>query len=391
MKRQIGLWAFVYLLFSMAAAPARAGDDALTTFAAANVVIGQKKFTGSACNQHKSEGGKPADDTICGPEGAAALGGKTFYIPDSGNVRVLVFKGIPKKNDAAAKIVLGQKKFSGEKFGASSTLFDFPSAIVSAGNQLLMTDFGNSRVLIWNNLPTKTNTPADLVVGQPNLTSNNGATTQAGLNRPELGLFVAGGKLLVADRNNNRVLIWNSIPTINGANADVVVGQPNFTSGGAHTTQTGLHEPEGVWSDGTHLVVADEANSRVLIWNTIPTTNGAPADLVIGQSDFTSSGVADPPTAQSLNQPGGVASDGTSLYVEDSSNNRILVYSPFPTSDNPAASVVLGQADFTHSDRNAGNASPSAQTLDFPFGLSVIGSQLIVNDFGNNRYLIFNL
>jgi hypothetical protein len=319
------------------------------------------------------------------------VGGTTLYLPDSSNVRVLGFKGVPKKNNAAANLVLGQKKLTTAKGGSSSTLFNYPSALVAAGSQLFMTDFGNSRVLIWNTLPTKTNTPADLVVGQPNLTANASATTQSGLNRPELGLFVAGGQLFVSDRNNNRVMIWSSIPTANGANADVVVGQPNFTSNTASTTQTGLHEPEGIWSDGSRLVVADEANSRVLIWNTIPTSNGAPADIVIGQSDFTSHDNPEPPTAQSLDQPGGVASDGTSLYVEDSSNNRILVFSPFPTADNPTASVVLGQADFTHSDRNAGNASPSAQTLDFPFGISIIGSQMFVNDFGNSRYLIFNL
>ena len=113
--------------------------------------------------------------------------------------------------------------------------------------------------------------------------------------------------------------------------------------------------------------------------------------MVVGQADFTSSDNPEPPTDQSLNEPSGVAADGSNLYVEDWQNNRILVYSPFPTSNNPAASIVLGQADFTHGDENAGNASPSAQTLFGPYGLSVIGSQLIVNDFGNNRYLIFNL
>jgi hypothetical protein len=390
MIRRIGIWLFACMFFLMAAVPAHAGDDALSNFAAANVVIGQKKFSASGCNR-KPAGGKPGKNTICGPEGAAAVDGTTFFLPDSGNVRVLGFKGVPKKNGASAKLVLGQSNFSKENSGVSATLFDYPSAIATSGSQLLMTDFGNSRVLIWNKLPTKTNTPANLVVGQSNLTSNASAATQSGLNHPEAGLLVADGKLFVSDRNNNRVLIWNSIPTANGAPADVVIGQPDFTSSGAHTTQTGLDEPEGLWSDGTQLVVADEANSRVLIWNTIPTTNGAPADLVVGQPDFTSSDIPEPPNEQSLNQPGGVASDGSSLYVEDSSNNRILVYSPFPTSNNPEASVVLGQADFTHSDRNAGNASASAQTLDFPFGLSIIGTQLIVNDFGNNRYLIFNL
>ena len=93
---------------------------------------------------------------------------------------------------------------------------------------------------------------------------------------------------------------------------------------------------------------------------------------------------------QSLNQPGGVASDGSSLYVADYENSRILVFSPFPTSNNPTASIVLGQADFTDSGRNTGLASPTAQTLAFPFGLSLVGSQLFVNDFGNSRYLIFS-
>ncbi len=110
-------------------------------------------------------------------------------------------------------------------------------------------------------------------------------------------------------------MIWNKIPTTNGANADVVVGQPDFTSNSAATTQTGMGEPEGLWSDGTKLVVADFDNNRVLIWNSFPTSNGAPADVVVGQPDFTSADTPDTPDAQSLRQPGGVASDGTRLFV----------------------------------------------------------------------------
>ncbi len=106
-----------------------------------------------------------------------------------------------------------------------------------------------------------------------------------------------------------------------------------------------------------------EANNRVLIWNNIPTSNGTPADVVIGQADFTSSDNPEPPTAQSFNQPGDVASDGTSLFVEDSSNNRILVFSPFPTSSNLAASVVLGQADFTHSSQECAATLRRARRL----------------------------
>jgi hypothetical protein len=392
MIRRIGLRVYVCLFFLIAAAPARAGDvaEALKTFASAKVVIGQKNFTSGECDQGANN---PTANSLCGPEGAAAAGKKVFYVPDSENNRVLGFKKIPKKNGASAKFVLGQTNFTNSNEGTSSAGFNFPGKVTTAGNQLFMVDFSNSRVLIWNKLPTKTNTPANVVVGQPDFTSSASALTQSGLDHPENGLSVASGKLLIADRNNNRVMIWNSIPTTNGANADVVVGQPDFTSNGVATTQTGLGfgpvgGPEGVWTDGTRLVVADSGNNRILIWNSIPTTNGAPADVVVGQPDFTSLNNPNPPTAQSLNEPGDVASDGTRLFVEDSNNNRILVYNTFPTSNNPAADIVLGQPDLTHN--NAGDAGPTAQTLNFPFGMSLIGNQLVVTDFGNDRYLIFS-
>ena len=375
-------------LFVLAAGTARSGDapEALTNFADAKIVIGQKNFTSAECNN----GGKPAKGTLCGSEGAAALGKKTLFVPDGGNVRVLGFKKVPTKNGASAKFVLGQTSFSKANIGLSGKSFDYPSAIAATNNQLLMTDFGDNRVLIWNKLPTHTDTAANVVVGQTNLTSNDSATTQSGLDHPEAGLFVANGQLFISDRNNNRIMIWNSIPTSNGADADLVLGQPDFTSNGAGTSQTSLNEPEGLWSDGTRLVVADESNNRVLIWNSIPTSNDAPADVVVGQPDFTSSDNPEPPTAQSFFFPTAVASDGSSLYVADYENNRILVFSPFPTSNNPTASIVLGQADFTDGDNNAGNDAPSAQTLFGPIGLSIIGTQLLVNDSGNNRFLIFS-
>ena len=388
MMGRMGFWVSVCLFFVFAAIPARSGDvpEALTNFPTAKVVIGQKNFTSGDCDQD----GTTAANDLCGAEGPAAFGKKILYLSDADNNRVLGFKKIPNKNGAAAKLVLGQKNFTSSASGTSSTSFEFPTAVATAGNQLFVMEFDNSRVLIWNKLPTKTNTPADVVVGQANFSTKIQTTSQSGLDLPETGLFVAGGKLFVSDRNNNRVMIWNKIPKTNGANADVVVGQPDFTSNSSATSQTGMGEPEGIWSDGTKLVVADFDNNRVLIWNTIPTTNGAPADVVVGQPDFNSLDNPEPPTAESLDQPGGVASDGSRLFVADSRNNRILVYSPFPTTNNPTASIVLGQPDFTHSDNNAGNASPTAQSLSFPFGLSIVGNQLVVDDNGNSRFLIFS-
>lgn len=385
--RRIGLCVYVFPLLLIATAPAGAGEEALSNFAAAQIVIGQPDFTGGLnCNQ----GASAAAHTLCAQEGAPALGKKLLYIPDSENYRVLGFKTVPTANDASANFVLGQTNFSNTSSGIGKASFGFVARVAVLGKKLFVVDFDNSRVLIWNKLPTKTDALASVVVGQLNFTSKVQATTQSGLRLPE-GIAVAGGKLFVSDRNNNRILIWNKIPTKNGAKANVVVGQADFTSSVSATTRTGLSNPEGLWSDGKRLVVADYDNDRVLIWNKIPKSNGAPADVVVGEPDFITADNPEPPDAQSLNQPADVSSDGTSLFVADARNNRVLVYNPFPTTNNPAANVVLGQADFTHSDSNAGNGAPSAQTLSGPFGVSVIGKQLFVSDDNNSRVLIFNL
>jgi hypothetical protein len=63
----------------------------LSNFAAANVVIGQKDFSSNQCNQ----GGNPAADNLCAPEGAPAVAGGKLYIADSDDSRVLGFKKVP--------------------------------------------------------------------------------------------------------------------------------------------------------------------------------------------------------------------------------------------------------------------------------------------------------
>ncbi len=55
-----------------------------------------------------------------------------------------------------------------------------------------------------------------------------------------------------------------------------------------NTTAGSLFSPASVSSDGQHLFVADNYQNRVLIWNSIPTSNGQPADVVVGQKDFVS-------------------------------------------------------------------------------------------------------
>ena len=64
-------------------------------------------------------------------------------------------------------------------------------------------------MLIWNTFPTRNFQPADVVVGQPDFTSatsNNGGITARSMTEP--WAWIGGGKLFVSDRNNFRVLIY---------------------------------------------------------------------------------------------------------------------------------------------------------------------------------------
>ena len=109
-----------------------------------------------------------------------------------------------------------------------------PTGVATDGQILAVADTSNNRVLIWKSIPTSIQAPADIVVGQADFNSNIanwGATisnpSAKSLRSPQ-GVWIAQGKLYVADTQNNRILVWNSIPTQNGQAADLVVGQPKF-------------------------------------------------------------------------------------------------------------------------------------------------------------------
>ncbi len=269
-----------------------------TDFQNASVVIGQPDMTSNAAPA------TPTAALVGDPYGNPALVNGALYLPDYDLNRVLGFSnGIPTSNGASADFVLGQANLTSSTSSATADGMSGPQTVVSASGKLLVDGYGNSRVLIWNTIPTSTQVPADLVVGQPGFGSSSSACTATGLNEPE-SIFTVNGKLIVADSNNNRVLIYNSIPTSNGATPDIVLGQSSLTScytnAGAGSDSTNataatLDYPSDVWSDGTRLIVADRDNNRVLIWNTFPTSDSQPADVVVGQSTMTGN---IPPPAQ---------------------------------------------------------------------------------------------
>ncbi|MDZ4676810.1 MAG: hypothetical protein SGI74_04795 [Oligoflexia bacterium] len=123
-----------------------------------------------------------------------------------------------------------------------------PSAVSTNGTQLLVVERDNHRALLWNSIPTVTKQPADVVLGQPDFTTATAGITQSKLSSP-IGGYIDKNRIYIVDFGNRRVLIWNSIPTTNGAPADIVLGQPNFTTNIAGATATGMNAPQGFSSN----------------------------------------------------------------------------------------------------------------------------------------------
>jgi hypothetical protein len=178
------------------------------------------------------------------------------------------------------------------------------------------------------------NAKADFVLGQPDLVSTTSGSAANQMMGPQT-VKSYNGKLFVDEYSSNRVLIWNSVPTSTQAAADIVVGQPGFGTAVTSCTATGLSGPESIETAGGKLIVADKRNSRVLIWNSIPASNGAAADVVLGQNSFTTCAINDDlqsgatgtnPTARTLAGPSGVYVYGTKLFVTDRGNNRYLIF-----------------------------------------------------------------
>src|ERR1043165_8335992 len=170
------------------------------------------------------------------------------------------------------------------------------------------------------------------------------------------------GRIWIIDNGNSRVLNYPSAAAMaNGAAADFVLGQPNLTSGTANNgglSASSLFDPQGVAVDAAgNVFVADSHNNRVLMY-TQPLTTDAIADVVIGQADFTTSATGT--TAATFNSPTRVALDRDgNLYVADFNNSRVLRYAP-PFVNGMNATLVLGQPDFVSGlANNGGGSAPS--------------------------------
>lgn len=361
------------------------------TFQAASAVQGQSDFT----SYFPNKGGTTDAGTLSNAFDASySTERNMLFVADSGNSRVLGFAGIPMEMNAVSELVIGQPDFTSN----TNNLFQDARFLSASNGHLVVSERAAHRVMIFSPVPESGAASFSAIVGQDDATTTTEGCSATSLKWPARAMVDPQGRLIVPEQGNNRVLIWNSVPTSNGVAADLVLGQQTMddcsaNQGGSIGADT-MQGPSSVWTDNERLVVLDTSNHRVLIWNSFPTTNAEAADIVLGQTNMNSSGLA-AASASSFDAPfSGVWSNGLQLFVVDGMNSRLLIWNTFPTVNNASADVVIGQSNFTMSQRNDTDQDgfrddPSANVVAWIPGLEVVRDKLILSDGNNNRILIF--
>ncbi|MFL2767413.1 MAG: hypothetical protein ACJ0DE_01400, partial [Dehalococcoidia bacterium] len=221
---------------------------------------------------------------------------------------------------------------SGYGFNKSggASLFNHPVAIASDGTRLAVTDRNNNRILIWETIPNS-NVAPDLVIGQPNFESHMEGTSLSELDFPGQVSISPDGKMVVADSDNDRILVWTKFPTKSGQSADFAINIDSLIG-----TQGAW--PWGVWTDGKKMAVSvtsgGDNGSKIIIWNSFPTSGRVQPDLSVKNS--------------SVGTPRMIVSNGEYILTgdengktecRDGSNSHI--WASWPTKNNQSPDACL--------------------------------------------------
>ncbi len=305
-----------------------------------------------------------------------------LFVADTNSSRILVYDlsgGIT--NGMAASYVIGQTDYVSSSGAVAQNRMSRPFRVFydATSNYLFLDDILNNRVLVYDLSGGITNgMNASYVIGQPDFTTGSSGLTQSKMNFP-YGVYYASTTkyLFVSESNNNRVLVFDlSNGITNGMNASYVIGQPNFTTNTATTTQSGMSAPSGVAfnTGNSNLFVVNSGSNRMTVYDlSNGITNGMNATYVPGQSDFISSTAT---TSQNgMNAPQAMDFDQANnrVWMADNTNNRVLVFNFVKLTASVATTTVVGSSYTATATTSAaqGSVSYSIASGVLPAGLTL--------------------
>jgi uncharacterized protein (TIGR03437 family) len=272
------------------------GIAAATALPPAVRVAGQPGFTYNAVNliegREFSLGsvswtvGTSAKRTTVAPAVALDKTNAYLYVSDPGNHRILAFSDYRKFDGTQiADFVIGQTDLSSNLINSPANDATKPAnaglntpsglAVDSAGN-LWVADTGNARVVRFPAPFAHRDKPAtaDLVLGKSEFEATLTESSASSMSRPVSLAFSSTGDLWVADVAYNRVLRFPQAAGLtNGSAADLVLGQPDFTTvtpgtGTGDQANQSLAAPLSLAIDASdRLYVTDASTPRIMVWD----------------------------------------------------------------------------------------------------------------------------
>jgi sugar lactone lactonase YvrE len=318
------------------------------------------------------DGGPATSALLVLPHAVAADSSANLYIADTYDNRV-------RRVAAATGIITtlvgnGTYGSGGDGGAASSATLSLPMGVgVDSSGNLFIADRLTCRV---RRVAAATGVITPVAgIGSPGYGGDGGAATNASLDNP-FGIAVdSSGNLFIADTYNNRIRLVAAatgvITTVAGN------GTTGFSGDGGAATSASLNTPYGIAVDGSgNLFIADSGNNRIRRVNAatgIITT-------VAGNGAASFSGDGGAATSASLNDPWGVAVDGSgNLFIADTSNGVIR-------SVDAATGVITTVAGNGGRGFGGDGGAATSATLYGPYAVAVVGSDnLLVADTYNNR------
>lgn len=259
-------------------------------------------------------------------------------------------------------------------YGATS--FSFPTKVVSY-NVSIKTQPAQLTCSVANGIgiPSSNVTNVAITCSPKTLTFTGTVSTFAsGLFQPHgTASDPSGTNLYIAD-SANHIIVKVVIAT--GATSTIAGSFGISGSIDGVGSAARFNNPQGIATDGTNVYIAGPVDNYVrkleLSTNTVTTMAGNPGGGVIGTPGFLDA----TGTASFLNQPRGLATDGTNVYVADSNNHRIR-------------KIVIATNVVTTLAGNGTNASVdgigTAAQFGQPQGITTDGTTLYVSDTVTNR------
>jgi len=218
------------------------------------------------------------------------------------------YQGVELSLSTAVTTVAGTGSSGSANGTGTSASFNYPRGITTDGTNLYVADNSNHlirKIVISTGVVTT-------VAGTGSSGSANGTGTSASFNAPE-GITTDETILYVADTSNNlirQIVISTGVVT-------TVAGTGSTGSANGTGTSASFNIPQGITTDGTNLYVTENNNHSI---RQIVISTGVVTTVAGTGSSGSANGTG---TSASFNNPHGITTDGTNLYVAEMSNHLI--------------------------------------------------------------------